>query len=153
MEVLQSIYKEGTARLGYHHFVTPKGLSMWQNGNKSAYRRLKRHRFHPWVGKIPWCRIWQPTPVYLPGKSHGQTSLVGYSPWSHEESDTYTATQWIIRPRQSSSVAADTTKKSQGQPIRASKWNYTPPSMTYCNPKRNQSNQNLSKPIDMSIWK
>ena len=34
----------------------------------------------PWVGKIPWSRKWQPTPVFLPGKSHGQRSLVGYSP-------------------------------------------------------------------------
>ena len=35
----------------------------------------------PWVGKIPWRRKWQPTPVLLPGKSHGQRNLVGYSPW------------------------------------------------------------------------
>ena len=33
----------------------------------------------PWVGKIPWRRAWQPTPVFLPGESHGQRSLVGYS--------------------------------------------------------------------------
>ena len=38
--------------------------------------------------KIPWRRKWQPTPVLLPGKSHGRRSLVGYSPWGHEESDT-----------------------------------------------------------------
>ena len=36
-----------------------------------------------WVGKIPWRRKWQPTPVSLPGKSRGQRSLVGYSPWDH----------------------------------------------------------------------
>ena len=35
----------------------------------------------PWVRKIPWRRKWQPTPVILPGKSHGQRSLVGYNPW------------------------------------------------------------------------
>ena len=34
----------------------------------------------PWVGKIPWRRAWQPTPVFLPGESHGQRSLVGYGP-------------------------------------------------------------------------
>ena len=34
-----------------------------------------------WVGKIPWRRKWQPTPVFLPGESHGLRSLVGYSPW------------------------------------------------------------------------
>ena len=37
--------------------------------------------FDPWVGKIPWRRAWLPTPVLLPGKSHGQRSLVGYRPW------------------------------------------------------------------------
>ena len=44
--------------------------------------------FDPWVGKIPWRRRWHPTPVLLPGKSHGRKSLVGYSPWGREESDT-----------------------------------------------------------------
>ena len=42
----------------------------------------------PGLGKIPWSRKCQPTPVFLPGKSHGQRSLVGYSPWGHKESDT-----------------------------------------------------------------
>ena len=43
-----------------------------------------------WVEKIPWRRKWQPTPVFLPGKSHRQRSLVGYSPWGCKESDTNT---------------------------------------------------------------
>ena len=47
-----------------------------------------RPGFNPWVGKIPWRRKCQPTPVLLPGKSHGWRSLVGYSPWGHKESDT-----------------------------------------------------------------
>ena len=51
-----------------------------------------RPGFDPWVGKIPWRRAWQPTPVFLPGESHGQRSLVGYSPWGHKESDT---TEWL----------------------------------------------------------
>ena len=38
-------------------------------------------RCDPWVGKIPWRRAWQSTPVFLPGESHGQRSLAGYSPW------------------------------------------------------------------------
>ena len=42
----------------------------------------------PWVGKIPWRRAWQPTAVFLPGESHGQRSLLGYSPWGLRESDT-----------------------------------------------------------------
>ena len=49
--------------------------------------------FDPWVGKIPWRRKWQPTPVFLPGESHGQRSLVGYRLWGHKESDTTEATQ------------------------------------------------------------
>ena len=41
----------------------------------------RRHGFNPWVRDIPWKRKWQPTPVFLPGKSHGQSSLAGY--WAH----------------------------------------------------------------------
>ena len=41
----------------------------------------------PWVERLPWRREWLPTPVFLPGESHGQKSLAGYSPWSHKESD------------------------------------------------------------------
>ena len=37
--------------------------------------------FDSWFRKMPWIRKWQTTPVFLPGKSHGQRSLVGYSPW------------------------------------------------------------------------
>ena len=51
-------------------------------------RRLKRCGFNPLVRKIPWRRKWQPAPVSLPGKSHGQRRLVGYSPWVHKELDT-----------------------------------------------------------------
>ena len=40
-----------------------------------------------WVGKIPWRRKWLPTPVFLPGESHGQRSLAGYRPWDHKELD------------------------------------------------------------------
>ena len=43
--------------------------------------------FDSWVGRIPWRKAWQPTPVFLPGEFHGQRSLVGYSPWGHKESD------------------------------------------------------------------
>ena len=53
---------------------------------------VKRRGFKPCIRKILWRREWQPTPVFLPGKSHGQKSLVGYSPWGHRESDTTEAT-------------------------------------------------------------
>ena len=45
--------------------------------------QCRRPGFIPWVGKIPWRRKWQATPVFLPGKSHGGRSLVGYSPRGH----------------------------------------------------------------------
>ena len=48
-------------------------------------RRCKICRFDPRVGKIRWSRKWQPTPVFLPGESHGQRGLAGYSPWDHKE--------------------------------------------------------------------
>ena len=41
--------------------------------------------FDPWVGKTPWRREWQPTPVFLAREFHGQRSLTGYSPWSQKE--------------------------------------------------------------------
>ena len=54
--------------------------------------QCRRPRFNPWVRKIPWWRKSQPTPVFLAEESHGQRSLVGYSPWGHEESD---APEWL----------------------------------------------------------
>ena len=55
-------------------------------------RKHKRLRFNPWVGKIPWRRKWQPTPVFLTGESHGQRSLVGCSLQGCKELDTSEAT-------------------------------------------------------------
>ena len=51
-----------------------------------------RTRFDPWVGKNPWRREWQPTPVFLPREFHGLRSLVGYSPWGRKELDWATTT-------------------------------------------------------------
>ena len=61
------------------------GLPRWLSSKESVcqYTRHRRHRFSHWVGKTPWRRAWQPTPVFLPGKSHGQRSPAGYSPWGH----------------------------------------------------------------------
>ena len=55
---------------------------------KTVCLQCWRPGFNPWVGKIPWSRKWQPTPVFLPEKSHGQRSLVGYSPWVAESNTT-----------------------------------------------------------------
>ena len=64
-----------------------KGLPRWLNG-KEPNCQCRRFGFNPWVEKIPWRRKWQPAPVFLPGESHGQRRLAGYSPWGHKESDT-----------------------------------------------------------------
>ena len=58
-----------------------------ENNLPANPRRHKRCGFNPWVGSIPWWRAWQPTPVFLPGESHGQRSLAGYSTWGHKELD------------------------------------------------------------------
>ena len=63
------------------------GLPRWLNGKESACQ-CRRCRFDPCIRKIPWSRKWHPTPVLLPGKSHGWRSLVGCSPWGRQESGT-----------------------------------------------------------------
>ena len=65
------------------------GLPDGASGEEPACQcsRHKRPGVDPWVGKIPWRRAWQPTQVVLPGESHGQRSLEGYSPWDHKKSD------------------------------------------------------------------
>ena len=57
------------------------GLSRWLSGKE------RRWGFDPWVRKTPWRKKWQLSPIFLPGESHGQRSLVGYSPWGPKESD------------------------------------------------------------------
>ena len=77
------------------------GLLRWLSGKESTCQCL-RSGFSLWVRKIPWRRKWQPTPVFLPGKSHGQRSLVGYSPWGRKELDTTETTEqarsvgWVV---------------------------------------------------------
>ena len=64
------------------------GLPKWLSGKSTCQcRRHKISRFDSWVRKISWSRKWQPTPVFLPGKLHGQRSLVGYSPWVEKRHD------------------------------------------------------------------
>ena len=70
-------------------FYKPRGhniLPRWLSGKESACQR-RRHGFDQWVWKILWRRKWQPTPVFLPEKSQGERSLVGYDPWSFKELD------------------------------------------------------------------
>ena len=70
----------------------------------SQCRRRRRRGFEPLVGKVPWWRKWQPTPVFLLGKSHGQRSLVGYSACrsqrvGHDLATEYTHTHVLIQIR------------------------------------------------------
>ena len=58
------------------------------NSGKEFTCQCRRWKFNPWVTKIPWRREWQPTPVFLPGESHGQRILVGYSAQGRKKSDT-----------------------------------------------------------------
>ena len=80
------------ASLGYIYSPCSKqvyyteGAAQVLSGRGSACQ-FRRCRFYPCVGSIPWRRKWQSTLVLLPGKSHGQRSLVGYSPWGRKESD------------------------------------------------------------------
>ena len=72
------------------YLIRTLGFPVGARGKEPAQqcRRHKRHGFFPWAGKIPWRRKWQPTPVFLPGESHGQRRLAGYSPWGGKELDT-----------------------------------------------------------------
>ena len=72
--------------------------------------------FDPWVRKTPWRRKWQPTPVVLPGKFHGQRSLVGYSPWGREESDMTECKH--TRVKRHSSTQNSCTKNVKGTSLR-----------------------------------
>ena len=66
------------------------GVLSGRHGKESTFqfRRHRRHGFNPWVEKVPWRRRWQPTPVFLLEKSHGQRILSGYSPWGTKGPDT-----------------------------------------------------------------
>ena len=61
------------------HSSTP-GFPCGASDQESTCNAGKRFGFDPWTRKIPWRRAWQPTPVFMPGESHGQRSLVGYGP-------------------------------------------------------------------------
>ena len=90
-------------------------LLMWCNGKESfcPHRRYKRCGFHHWVRTIPWSRKWQPIPIFLTRKFHGQKSLVGSSPWhrigldttDHTSTWTWTWT-WIHFPGDSDGKAS-----------------------------------------------
>ena len=75
----------------------------------------RRHRFEPWVGKIPWRKERQPIPVFLPRKFHGQRRLSGYNPWGHKRADT---TQWL----NNNNLCTDVTGTSRDLCVFPEKW-------------------------------
>ena len=83
----------GLHRVGHDWSDFAAAAASWVPGGTSGKepacqcRRRKRRGFSPWVRKIPWRRKWQPTPVSLPGESHGQRRVAGNSPWGRKESD------------------------------------------------------------------
>jgi len=70
----------------YYKLSGLKGFRGDSDGKECTYQ-WRRLRFDPWVRKIPCSRKWQPTPVFFPGKFHGQRNLAGYRPWGHKELD------------------------------------------------------------------
>ena len=89
-ELISVTYPTWSAsEVGNHQWFTglPWRLRQWK-----IWLQCGRPRFNPWVSKISWRLEWLPTPVFLPGESHGQRSLVGCSPWGHKESD---MTEWL----------------------------------------------------------
>ena len=80
------------------HPTLSSGLPWWLSGKESTCQC--RCGFNSWVEKIPWRKKWQPTPAFLPRKSHEQRSLVGYSPWGCKRFryDLATKQQWQLFP-------------------------------------------------------
>ena len=84
------IFQRECSLNSFNSFKYFYGLPRWLRGKESACqcRSCRRSRFNPWVGEIPWSRKQQPTLEFLPEKSHGQRSMVGYRPWGCKELDT-----------------------------------------------------------------
>ena len=91
---LESLRKEArkslrSIGLRYPHYICGSSIFWWFLGGSGVKNPSAKQETQ--IGslgqKIPWRRKWQPTPVFLPGKCHGQRSLEGYSPWGHKDSD------------------------------------------------------------------
>ena len=65
----------------------------WQVKNPPPMQEMQEIQFLSLGGEDPLEEGMQPTPLFLPGESHGQRSLEGYTPWGHQESDTTEATE------------------------------------------------------------
>ena len=97
--------------------VWNKGMLIWKKKKKRIClqcRRCRKHWLDPWVANITWERKWQPTRVFLPGKSHEQKSPVDYSPiWSQRVQHNWACTHarhadsfWFSKPERETWVFA-----------------------------------------------
>ena len=92
-------FSENMVEYTYIFWVASQWWSWKDRPVNAGDKGERRHGFDPWVRKIPWSRKWQPTPVFLPEKYHGQRSLVDYSPWGYKELDTTEhATHVLLNP-------------------------------------------------------
>ena len=76
----------GKQELNQYRKLVLTGIPRWQRMHLPG-QETQEMQVDPSVGKIPWRRKWQPTPVFLPGESHGWRSLLGFSPWYCKKSD------------------------------------------------------------------
>ena len=92
---LRTTVKKGILTKAYNSYI---GLPRWLSGKEfaSQCRSQRRHKFDPWVRKIPWRRTWKPTPAFLLGELHGQRTLTDYKPWLCKEPDTTEHTWWCF---------------------------------------------------------
>ena len=112
--VLVLFYFRGLALIFAFHCISFWGLlgTRWCSGKESTWQ-LRKHGFNPRVGKMPWSRKWQPAPVFLPGKSHGQRSLAGYSPWGQKELDVTEHTHILLAVKDPHSYTPPSPGKSE----------------------------------------
>ena len=103
--ILSSLMVPPDVKLGF------PGIAVVKKQGESC----KRGGFNPWIRMIPWCRKWQPAPVFLPGKFHGQRSLAGYSPWGRKEWD-------ATEQREGSSVQFSSVQLLSHVPLFATPW-------------------------------
>ena len=109
--------------------------------------QCRRPGFHPWVGKIPWRREWQPSLIFSPGKYHRQRNLMGYSPWGCRESDT-TERLTLSRGTNTGSLPATLTQPESSR-CRSAPWPCLRPSQettSQAHPARTTSSSSTSLP-------
>ena len=97
------------------HLGRMLGFPGGASGKEAASQctKCKGWGFDPWVGKIPWRRARQPTPVFLPGESQEQRSLAGYSPYGCKEVD-MTEVTWAHTPLAQGAVTESTVRLAGG---------------------------------------